>query len=124
MSETSEMRLQGQRAISRIVGARLTSVQFVLNYLILGFDEKGALTTLVWPELINGDKVSKHGMRDYRNDLCELIEQTVQTARMDAQETILITFSNGSEMRSALASYALAGDRAILTGPEHYLFVF
>ena len=63
-------------------------------------------------------------MRDYRNDLCELIDQTVQTARMDAQETIFITFSNGSEMRIALASYALVGDRAILTGPEHYLFVF
>ena len=41
MKETSETRLQEQRAISRLVGARLTSVQFVLNYLILGFDEKG-----------------------------------------------------------------------------------
>jgi hypothetical protein len=95
-----------------------------MDYLILGFDGKGALTTLVWPELVKGDKVSKHGTRDYRNDLCELIEQTVQTAHVDAQETILITFANGSEMRIALASYALAGERAILTGPEHYLFVF
>jgi hypothetical protein len=95
-----------------------------MDYLILGFDGKGALTTLIWPEVVNGDKVSKQGTRDYRNDLCELIEQTVQTARIDEQEMIVITFSNGSEIRIDLASYALAGERAILTGPEHYLFVF
>jgi hypothetical protein len=41
--------LDRQKALLNIVGARLTSVQFILNYLILGFDERGAYTTLVWP---------------------------------------------------------------------------
>src|SRR5258707_1038212 len=35
----------------RIIGARLTSVEFVLDHLALGFDGKGALTSLVWPEV-------------------------------------------------------------------------
>ncbi len=37
--------MKKEEALSRLVGARLTSVQFILNYLILGFDEKGALKT-------------------------------------------------------------------------------
>ena len=41
----------GKKLLLELRGARLTSVQFVLNYLILGFDEKGALTTLVWPKV-------------------------------------------------------------------------
>jgi hypothetical protein len=36
----------GERLLQSIVGARLSSVQFVLSYLILGFEEKGALTLL------------------------------------------------------------------------------
>jgi len=35
----------GSSVLARIVGARLTSVDFVMDYLILGFDGKGALTT-------------------------------------------------------------------------------
>jgi hypothetical protein len=45
--EANSARAQKEKALSRLAGARLTSVQFILNYLILGFDERGALTTLV-----------------------------------------------------------------------------
>jgi hypothetical protein len=34
---------EGESVLLRIIGARLSSVQFVMNYLILGFDGKGAL---------------------------------------------------------------------------------
>ena len=113
-----------ENAVRKINGARLTSVQFVLNYLILGFDEKGALTTLVWPEVISkGEKIIV-GMSDYRNQLCLLIEHTVKIATFENDETISIRYDNDIEMRIALQSYQGSGERAILTAPKHYLFVF
>jgi hypothetical protein len=65
----------GGSVLSRIIGARLTSVNFVLDYLILGFDEKGALTSLVWPEVFIAGSVLKFGMQGYTDRLCELISQ-------------------------------------------------
>jgi len=60
---TKEQMIQenGKKLLLEIRGARLSSVQFVLDYLILGFDEKGALTTLVWPEIM------EKGDTDIRN---------------------------------------------------------
>jgi hypothetical protein len=66
--------LKKEEAIARITGARLTSVQFVMNYLILGFDEKGALTTLVWPELLKEKMTASFSSLGYRDALCALID--------------------------------------------------
>lgn len=111
-------------ALSRLVGGRLTSVQFILNYLILGFDEKGSLTTLVWPELYFGNRSVRFGAQGYRDDLCSQIEKVVNDSTMETDETIRIDLANGAQIRIPLRSYKASGERAILTGPEHYLFVF
>jgi hypothetical protein len=58
-NDSSNSWLKREKALLHLVGARLTSVQFVLDYLIFGFEEKGALTTLVWPEVIQGASASK-----------------------------------------------------------------
>lgn len=111
-------------AVTRLVAARLTSVQFVLNYLILGFGETGALTTLVWPEIYDGSKKITFGMQGYRDALCALIEKIAKNATLESDETIIIDFENGINIRIPLQSYKAQGERAILTGPKHYLFVF
>jgi hypothetical protein len=116
--------IEQEKALSRIVGARLTSVQFILNYLILGFDEKGALTTLVWPEILRESKRASFGTLGYRDELCSLIGEVVKKSTIDANETVSIGFENGAEIMTALRSYKGQGERAILTGPKHYLFVF
>jgi hypothetical protein len=113
-----------ERGLARLSGARLTSVQFVLDYLILGFDEKGALTTLVWPQVIEDGVPIVFGDERYRNKLCCLIEQRVETIRMEQDETINIRYDNGIEMRIPLQSYLGKGERAIRTGPNHHLHVF
>jgi hypothetical protein len=113
-----------QEALSRLVGGRLTSVQFILSYLILGFDEKGSLTTLVWPEILDGDEKIAFGTKGYRDKLCSLIEKTAKNVTMEPDETISVDFENGIEIRIPLRSYQDRGERAILTGPKHYLFVF
>ena len=116
--------LQRNTGLLRIVGIRLTSVQFTLNYLILGFDQKGALTTLVWPEVIQGNQVMRFGDAGYRDRLCELMDQVVTSAAIDAQDSIDIHFGTGtSHLHIPLRTYAGRGDRAILTGPRHYLQV-
>jgi hypothetical protein len=116
--------IKKEEALFRINGARLTSVQFILDYLSLGFDERGALTTLVWPELYQGAKKMTFGAHGYRDELCSLIEKIAQNITMECDETISFEFENGTEMRIPLRSYQSSGERAILTGPNHYLFVF
>jgi hypothetical protein len=115
--------LEAGRGLLRIVGARLTSVQFILNYLILGFDERGALTTLVWPQILKKNVRVIFGMVQYRNELCSLIECEVTTATITQNETIVIQFNDGAEMLIELNSYRGHGERAILSAPKHYLLV-
>jgi hypothetical protein len=110
--------------VARLLGARLTSVQFILDYLILGFDAKGALTTLVWPEIHAEGSLVIFGMDGYRNDLCSLIEQILIVAEIDKNDTTTFGFKNGVKLRIPLGAYTGRGERAILTGPLHYLFVF
>jgi hypothetical protein len=116
--------LKKEEALARLMGARLTSVQFILNYLILGFDEKGSLTTFVWPEISQGIKNITIDTEGYRDKLCSLIGVTTSHVILDLDETISIDFDDGSQLRIPLRSYKAPGERAILTGPKHYLFVF
>ena len=80
----------GKRLLSEIRGARLSSVQFVLDYLILGFDEKGALTTLVWPELTSRNQTVSFGMPGYRDRLCDFITKVVENVNISDDEVIEI----------------------------------
>lgn len=116
--------IKKEEALARLVGARLTSVQFILNYLIIGFDERGSLTTLVWPEISYRGKKTMFGTQGYRDELCALIEKVAKNVTMESDETICIDFENGAELRVPLQTYQALGERAILTGPKHYLFVF
>jgi hypothetical protein len=113
-----------QRGLSKFVGARLTSVQFVLDYLILGFDEMGALTTLVWPIVVKTNTRLTFGMDQYRNELCSLISEKIAAATIGPDETVGIKFDKGPELQIPLSSYQGRGERAILTAPNHYLLVF
>jgi hypothetical protein len=110
-------------ALSILVGVRLTSVAFVLDYLILGFDGRG-LTSLVWPEIIDNGRKSSYGMEGYRDKLCSLIEKTTKSVAIDDDETIRVEFESGIEMWMPLRSCDRPGERAILTGPKHFLYVF
>jgi hypothetical protein len=114
---------EGDALLQTICGATLSSVNFVLDYLILGFGPNGALTTLVWPEIQVGDNVLKLGTRGYRDQLCELISQVVKAVEIAEDETIFITFENKSRMRIPLRDRHAPGERAIFTAPKHHLFV-
>jgi|SRR5580704_9157241 hypothetical protein len=115
---------QGSDVLTRIIGARLSSVDFVLDYLILGFDGKGALTSLVWPEIIRpGMSVLKFGMQGYRDGLCDLITQVVSEAHFSDDETITILFGD-THFRIPLQQRKVPGERAIFKAPKHFLHVW
>jgi len=115
---------QSQAVFSRIIGARLSSIQFVLNYLILGFDGKGALTSFVWPEIIiPGESVLKFGMQGYRDGLCDLITQVVSEVDFSEDEIITISFGD-THFRIPLQQSQVPGERAIFTAPKHFLHVW
>jgi hypothetical protein len=110
---------------SAMSGARLTSVQFVLDYLILGFDERGALTTLVWPEIHQGGMATKFGMSGYRDRLCELIEELVKAVEVTQDETIRITFQSDVILQIPLKERTAPGEKAIFNAPKlHRLAVW
>jgi hypothetical protein len=113
----------GESVLSRIVGARLTSVDFVLDHLILGFDGKGALTALVWPEISIAGDVVKFGMQGYRDRLCELITEVISEVRFSEDETITISFGDNN-LRIPLQQRRAPGERAIFTAPTHFLHVW
>ena len=114
---------QGATVLGRVLGARLTSVDFVLDYLILGFDEKGALTTLVWPEVSVAGNVLKFGMQGYRDRLCDLIGQVVSEVHVAEDETIAISFGD-KRLRIPLQQRQLPGERAIFKAPKHELHIW
>jgi len=115
---------QGKAVFSRIIGARLSSVDFVMDYLILGFDGKGALTSLVWPEIfLSGGSVLKFGMQGYRDGLCELITQVVSEVQFSEEEIITISFGD-THFRIPLQQRRFPGERAIFTAPKHFLHVW
>ena len=115
---------QSAVVLTRIIGARLSSVDFVLDYLILGFDGKGALTSFVWPEIIiSGEGALTFGMQGYRDGLCDLITQVVSEVHFSEDETITISFGY-RRLRIPLRSRQVPGERAIFTAPKHFLHVW
>jgi hypothetical protein len=113
--------LDRNQGLLRIVGARLTSVQFVLDHLILGFDDKGSLSTHVWPDIVHKEQAIVLGDAGYRDRLCALIRRMVTAAAIDSADTIRIHFGNDDRLAMALDKYQGDAERAILTGPHHYV---
>jgi len=92
-----------------------------MDYLILGFDAKGALTTLVWPILIEQDRLLRFGMAGYRDGLCELIPQEVESVDITLEEVIIIKFQKQTRIEIPLRTHGLPGDRAIFYGQKRVL---
>ena len=70
-----------------LVGEKLSSVTFVLDYLQLDFDGNG-FTMFIWPTIISENEKAVFGEDQYRNKLCALIAKVV--ARIDYVENIFL----------------------------------
>jgi hypothetical protein len=115
--------VQGEEVLREIEGARLTSVQFILDYVTLGFDEKGSLATFVWPQVIDGQGTIGFGESGYRDRLCSLIAKVVTVVQIDPDETMSISLDD-AEIRIPLGAHTTGGERAVLSGHNHLLCVW
>lgn len=98
-----------------IQGATLSFVQFIMDYLIIGFDKNDAITTLVWPELIIQDKTTLFGMPGYRDLLCGCIMSIVHSVNVKKSKKIDIILSNGLCIHIPIKSYGEAGEQVIFS---------
>ncbi|MBD5654049.1 MAG: hypothetical protein IAI50_02570 [Candidatus Eremiobacteraeota bacterium] len=82
--------------LSDLVGKRLTSVKFVLDYCIIGFADRCALSTTVWPELRGESSPMSVEKSGFRNRLCSFIDHQVVTITLSANQTLDIHFDLGT----------------------------
>lgn len=90
--------------LNEIVGARLTSICFILDYLMIGFDEKGTLTCTVWPKIIDNNSTSVFGEDFYSNILCNNIGQRVTEVTLEEKFSLTIALENGTIIYVSLSS--------------------
>jgi len=100
--------------LSSLVGMRLSSVVFVMDYAQLELDgapqRRATLTCYVWPTVETSDGVARHGDVGYSDRLVSLIPGDVVAA----------SAAEGAGLRIELGSGAIVLDptRDELTGPE------
>lgn len=93
-----------------IIGERLSSVEFVQDYVQLRFDGP-TLTAFVWPVLRFRSKAVRFGESSYRDELCGRIGHKVRTAELRQGEAVIVEFEDG-----AIISVSLRAEDSV--GPE------
>lgn len=107
-----------------ISGARLTSVNFVIDYVILGFDDRGWLTLLLWPSLFVDGNLLAFGEVEYRNKLCDQISVVVDRVEADGERNMVIHLVNEAQIRLHLGSPQSFGEKASFLTPDRQLQVW
>jgi len=98
------------RGLEMIVGESLSSVEFVMDYVRLGFNDS-TLTSFVGPQVQDLDRILSETDSGYRDALCALIGVVVSNADVHEEEFLRITFEDGRAI-----TVSLRADGAI--GPE------
>jgi hypothetical protein len=111
-----------ENPMRRLVGCQLTSVMFVLDYLIIGFEGPRALSLLLWPKITRDGRDLVVGMVEYRDALCSFIGDTVSEAMISSTE--LEIYIGRGVLRIAMDATTASGERVIMTGPNNYLAVW
>ena len=84
-----------------LLGKRLTSAEFVLDYVQLRFDGP-FLTVITWPVLeVDGERF-RWGERGFRDALCSPIGKEVIRAEIRAEHSLQLEFSDGAVFRVSL----------------------
>jgi hypothetical protein len=103
-----------RRALTPIVGEKLSSVEFVMDYVQLRFDGP-TLTAFTMPVVAADGRVFRVGEPGYRDALCERIAVLVTAADVSA-EAIAIDFADGARITVALR------EEDQVTPPESAMF--
>lgn len=103
-------------SLDRIVGNKLSSVEFVMDYHQLRFDGP-CITAYIHPEVTVADTIYRWGEPGYRDALCERIASVVQKASIVEDKELCVDFDDGSSISISLRSEDYEGPEAV----EFYL---
>jgi len=94
-----------------LVGQRLSSITFILDYWQLGFDDFGfsVMTTI---KVDGVGEIVRDGDRDFRNRLCECITHNVVQAQA-ANDVVYIAFDNGYKIELSFRKEDYVGPEAL-----------
>jgi hypothetical protein len=97
--------------LQRLVGEKLSSVTFVMDYVQLRFDGP-LLTAYTGPDVTFGGKVFAWGKPGFRDALCERIGAIVRQAEVVNDDAIRLRFSDGGVISISLKSEDYVGPEA------------
>jgi hypothetical protein len=92
---------EGKEFLNILVGEKLSSVTFVMDYLQLDFDGN-QFTFYVWPVISIGGKEYLFGEPSYRDNLCSLISQVVKQTYGEGQKYFTLEFEQGNRLTVSL----------------------
>ena len=92
----------GAILLTQIEGARFTSVAFMPDHMILGFDAKGSLKTRVRPNFVQGQNLLSFGTPGYVDALCELIPRVIPKVAITAEGIIVLSFEGNARIEIAI----------------------
>ena len=90
-----------EKSLQVIIGAQLSAVTFVQDYIQLHFDGP-RLTVFSHPVVIRGDQAFHWGKPGFRDALCNSIAQQVTAAHVAYGESVCIAFADGSAIQISL----------------------
>ena len=108
-----------------LVGEKLSSVTFVMDYVQLDFDGNG-FTFYIWPRVTNEITEYRFGDQFYRDKLCSLITKIVTSVSAVENQEMTIFFDNGNKLSLSLDSTNpdIIAEIAVFTDTNKKSYVF
>src|SRR5262249_41603018 len=98
-------------AIQVIVGEKLSSVEFVMDYLQLRFDGH-TFSVMTWLAISVDDRTTRSGEDGFRDRLCEQIAKIVRATDF-VNDVLTITLEDGSTIRAFARDEDYRGPEAL-----------
>jgi hypothetical protein len=105
-------------ALSAIVGAELSAVVFVRDYVQLQFDGP-ILTAITLPVIVTAAGPVRAGERGYRDALCEQIGKEISSVSITENDSIKITLFDNSTIVISLRPEDYRSAEAVHFRDEH-----
>jgi hypothetical protein len=83
--------------LKTLIGEKLSSVTFVMDYLQMDFDGKG-FNMYIWPEVIVEEEVYKFGENQYRDKLCSFIAKQVKEIEYEDEVILGVVFQDNNRI--------------------------
>ncbi len=109
----------------QVVGRRLSSVTFVMDYVQLMFDPPPSVNALTPITVRSGGQMAVSGDEPFRNLLCEQIPKTVTDVSLTDGEALTFSFEDSSTISLSLRKedYGACPEAVNFFGYDHFWVV-